>query len=358
MKLLALFLFFLSLLSAPVLAQKKPNDFLSKFTIKRIGLTAPDSQKIILKDIRSVIVMDFRMDTTSLGFMQHHVTDNKFVIRSKKHLEKDISQLINEFTVHGNSGDSLDLVLAINKLWLTDEIENDVNTDIDPRNRKEFISGIMVKYEFALKDGEHYYPLLRFDTVISRYKRYVSDYASGYIFESLYYALSKLSSLKLTNAQSRLRKLNYTDIINYYSERSNIGVLRDTVYQKGIYKTFAEFKRNAPSITDYEIKFGKTEDLIYEKGKNGAVTSARDIWGFCDGKTIYIRSAENFFPLCKRDNCFYTNGAKSVTRSRAVRMDRFLLSPVSAMADDRNKQTVYSITLRPYQLDIVSGELF
>ncbi len=358
MKFLTLFLLLLSLLSAPALAQKEQRDFLSKFTIKRIELNAPDSQKIILKDIRSVIIMDFRMDTTSLGFMQQHVTDNKFVIRSKKHLEKDIGQLIKEFTVHGSNGDSLDLVLAINKLWLTDEIENDVNTDIDPRNLKEFKSGIMVKYEFALKDGENYYPLLRIDTVISRNKKYVSDYASGYIFESLYHALSKLSAIKLTNVQTRLRKLSYADIINYYSERSNIGVLKDSAYRKGIYKTFAEFKRNAPSITDYEIKFGKTEDLIYEKGKNGSVTSARDIWGFCDGKTIYIRSAENFFPLCKRDNCFYTNGAKSVTRSRAVRMDRFLLSPVSAMADDRNKQTVYTISLRPYQLDIVSGELY
>ncbi|MGO8056114.1 hypothetical protein, partial [Rhizobium leguminosarum] len=80
------------------------------------------------------------MDTTSLGFMQQNVNDNKFVIRSKKHLEKDISQLIAEFTSLGSNGDSLDLVLAINKLWLTDERENDVNTDMDPRKRKEFKS--------------------------------------------------------------------------------------------------------------------------------------------------------------------------------------------------------------------------
>jgi len=66
-------------------------------------------------------------------------------------------------------------------------------------------------------------------------------------------------------------------------------IVDDTLnMKKGIYKTFDEFKENAPSIPlEYEII--KVNDLAYQLKIDQEKTNFfGGIWGFCDGNKVYI----------------------------------------------------------------------
>jgi len=64
-------------------------------------------------------------------------------------------------------------------------------------------------------------------------------------------------------------------------------ILNDTVYKKGIYRTFEEYKYNKPSIVDnytFDNKnLWRTDELTGRKKK----IKKRDVWGFSDGIKIY-----------------------------------------------------------------------
>ncbi len=58
--------------------------------------------------------------------------------------------------------------------------------------------------------------------------------------------------------------------------------------KKGIYKTFDEFKENTPSIP-FEYEVIKVNELAYQLKIDQEKTNFYgSIWGFCDGKTVYI----------------------------------------------------------------------
>lgn len=348
-------LFLISCVSASA-QQNNSLNFISSFKIKKLDIKKTNSQSVTLKGIKSIACIDHRIDTMTLGFMQRQVENKKYFIQTRNKFENDITNYINTVTSLSDTNSNLSLLFIINKLWLTDEIRNTILQNSDETKPREFVSGILARIDFVLTDGINYYPLSRFDSVITG-NEYIYQFAEEYVGQAIYQSLVKLSSVNLEGIQQRLKKVSLIHLTRYYNERINIEILKDTVYKKGIYKSFNEFKSNKPSITDYEIEFGKTEDMIYEKNKNGSVISARDIWGFCDGTTIYIRSVDNFFPLYKLNTVFYVYGAKSVVRSKQVRMGNFLISPLGAALDKGSKKIVYSIVLKPYQLDLENGTL-
>jgi len=68
-------------------------------------------------------------------------------------------------------------------------------------------------------------------------------------------------------------------------------IVNATVYNKGVYRTFDEFKHNKPSITDYYIlekgKIWKT----YDSGPKKKIKKSK-IWGYCSGDKIFVRTAK------------------------------------------------------------------
>jgi hypothetical protein len=75
-------------------------------------------------------------------------------------------------------------------------------------------------------------------------------------------------------------------------------ILKAEVYNRGVYRNFAEFLKNSPSVTnqfkittkanDEEIQNGKA---IYRLTVADSTTIGKNIWGFCDGKVIYVNEA-------------------------------------------------------------------
>ena len=70
----------------------------------------------------------------------------------------------------------------------------------------------------------------------------------------------------------------------------NTYIVNAVVYNKGVYKTFDEFKHNKPSITDhYVIEKGKIWKT-YESGPKKKIKK-NAIWGHCTGDKIFVRTA-------------------------------------------------------------------
>jgi hypothetical protein len=72
--------------------------------------------------------------------------------------------------------------------------------------------------------------------------------------------------------------------------------------KKGIYKTYEEFKNNSPSVPfEYEIKAVRLimesllyNDIVYQMNiDKDKAKEIGDVWGFCDGKIVYINMQFN-----------------------------------------------------------------
>jgi len=70
-------------------------------------------------------------------------------------------------------------------------------------------------------------------------------------------------------------------------------------YNKGLYKTFEEFRNNAPSETGNIVIKGKTTaaqfyllsapNELYSVDSTGKEHKIKKYWGYCDGNNLYVR---------------------------------------------------------------------
>jgi hypothetical protein len=85
----------------------------------------------------------------------------------------------------------------------------------------------------------------------------------------------------------------YLLLVSGFCQAQNI--LTDTVYKKGIYKTFEEFKTNSPSIelkypvTSYTSKLTMDDWTSYRLDISKEESEAiGPVYGFCNGYSIYV----------------------------------------------------------------------
>jgi hypothetical protein len=82
-------------------------------------------------------------------------------------------------------------------------------------------------------------------------------------------------------------------------------IINSASYNRGIYKTFEEFRSNNPSIVDDFMFTGKK---LLLKGKNSGTAKKvwrKEIWGFCDGENIYISHRKYNKILLTGRYCFF-----------------------------------------------------
>ncbi len=71
-------------------------------------------------------------------------------------------------------------------------------------------------------------------------------------------------------------------------ENKDSYIINTTAYNKGIYKTFEEFKYNKPSIVDNYTFDGKHLWLTDQGAQKLKKIKKKEIWGFSDGARVYI----------------------------------------------------------------------
>ena len=125
-----------------------------------------------------------------------------------------------------------------------------------------------------------------------------------------------------------------------------IPILKTEMPDRGVYKSFNEFKNNNPSIKDFEIKKGQyTDELLITE--NNQTYPLQNFWGYSDGKNLFIRSADNLFQLIKAGNTFNIKGIKSFSQKYNKTVGNELVSsyligiPMSAFVKNNYKAVTY-----------------
>ena len=362
----------------------KKEDFdVRHFRVKKISIAAPESL-LEIKNMHGMAVLDLRADTSMVGFMQKKIVDpipglfNSAEIQTEQRVNKKptfislregLQRETLQFIQHSiNFRDDTSLpgiLMVIKKLWLSDELNLNYHIYADsrfagPASLDVWTSGIDVTIEFYLHDGNSYYPMYRYDSVISKALT-ISEYGSQYIALAFQLAMGKLAQM-----DSRIpvimnkTKFSLAEIKLHIQNDYNVPALRDTAFRQGVYMSFNEFKNNNPSKADFELKRDRLADIVYIKQQDGTDYVARNIWGYCDGKNVYVASADNFFLLQRIANAFYIFGAKSPKRNESrnnASAGSYNGAPGAPVPYQYNNVRT-AIQLEPFQLDWSTGKLY
>ena len=333
---------------------------------KHVVTITPLKDSIRFLYIHDISVVDVRPDTLAVGLEQHIQRKPRFLLMEDG-LAKTIQKLVNSYVRFGHS-DSASVIMVVSKLWLTGGMDSTSekpgmwNTNEDTVQTS---SNLLIRIDYLLKTGVKYNLLCRYDTVLTASYKHMETYAVLFVAygpsATVSHSANKLvqeaitgSLVKLAKFDSLLpsgfinkRKFTGQEVEAYYKKQYGIPILTDSVFVKGIYLNFEDFKNNNPPERNYEIVKDIRADLITVKQKDGKDIPMRDAWGYCDGHMLYIRSGSNYFLLQRRANNFYIFGNRRLTRPQ------YRLAPFTSHGNQR-----FYVELRPYVLDWDSGGIY
>ncbi len=369
-------------INSPLFAQieAKMIDFNNRLEIE---LEKEVSSTSFSNSIYAVNVLDFRDDTAVVGY--HYLKEGdarRYLVQpgtlpKKKYndawskvyhcspsLSSGFAIWMNEYLqCQKNESAKNKLLIVVKKFWLSSEAD-EIRYDNDKNGQaiNGWDAGVLCKLEFYLQKDSVFFPLYRIDSVFT-FKERLNDYrgtrfvdnADIFVASVLKSSLQKLTDIKQDEIIAKRKKLLLSDINRDFLKKTTEPVLNAVYFKKGAYKSFEEFKLNAPSISQYELREGPGGDILYVK-EGDAEFPTRDAWGFCDGKDFFINSGDKYSKLVRRENTFYFFGIKGVVqRSKHIAM---MSSGLNYAMNTGPKKTVYKLDLKYYQIDMDTGEVY
>jgi len=327
----------------------------NKSRYKVIYPVAVNSDRSSPLPFSGIEIRDIRPDTTKLGFYRSTKDRHSYKYRFATNTADELTDFLTDhFQQHLTKGSDNHLVIYIKKLWLS-EFDS---TELNLHNTHVRNAWLYLKTEIYLRSKDAYYPIYRFDSVV--YARKNNSYTSGgFISSVLLNALQVLDRTNFTKVMQK-RSLDQAAIDAF----NNLTIATPTFPKptKGVYLSFDEFKSGHPSCTDYEVRFESLADIIYVKEADGVVYPKRNVWGFSDGETVFIRMGSNFFPLYNQEKTWEFYGT-AATEFRAPRMPvipgaGLPLMIASAGIAEFSQYEKRLINLRAFQVDIENGKFY
>jgi hypothetical protein len=328
------------------------NDSALSFHKKLITIIAdkdePGSVNIPFKDVN---IWDVRADTTSIGFLKRNN-----VVFSQVDFTKGLANEINVFskkTFLFNSEDTNTLIVIIKNFRVSDFA---TVADVDNNNLVKWNSGIFFNAELFSFNGKGYHALYKIDTVFTSEKKFLVENIPPDIFHILFY---KVENKKITELHTGKTAFSFQQMQDHVNNFYNFPILTDKTLQRGVYKTFNEFKNNQPSVESFQTKSGNLSDELYIT-ENNQTFVLQDYWGYCDGRNLYIHSADNNFQLYRIGNTFNTKAFKSLNKQKPVgnAVAHMLLTPLPFLAVPHKGPDKYKVLPEAFQLDMQTGEMY
>jgi hypothetical protein len=133
-----------------------------------------------------------------------------------------------------------------------------------------------------------------------------------------------------------------------------------------VYRNLSEFKDDHPSNADFQVKFNMATDELYVKQPDSTYVLTREAWGFFDGKVLFIKIRDNYFPVDQDGpamSFFAASDLKKQTNTHLNPPPAMMSSPIIAaptivldyMMQSKKRKLVKS---RPYQLNALTGDIY
>lgn len=291
----------------------QPTLSLSALNPVTIHLRNPDGLPACQRVFARFQVIDERPDTTRIGvhiyvptFGPNHA--KQLVLRRPASIELE-DYLNSHFSRPGSPYTAL---IILRDLWLSDAnyLREDMIKDPDKIHER---THIRLKAEIYAAKDSLFMPVLRYDTT-ETYKqdnRYTGlsyyatwDHNLAAILNDMADSAGQLTLLK----DGHGRTVTIQDIRHFNRSRfiTPIGIAAKPT--PGVYTSFDEFRNNAPSIHDFEIRKDHKERVLYIKEAGGKAYYTHDVWGYSDGKEIYVMRDGVLCPAWREGNAFYFYG--------------------------------------------------
>jgi hypothetical protein len=302
----------------------------------------------------SIIIYDARADTSFLGFVNER-PKGIFKISLEAPVNNFFKNYILDNYTLGQKKDSChSLFVLIKKLMLTEFIPDSDN--LDP-SQISWNAGVVFEAEFFGGVNASYKTLYRIDTLLTIDDKLHKN-EMGILQATIQFSLDRLSNKSLAEIKTGKKNFTIENIASYASNIYNYPITNDTLLKKGVYMSFAEFKNNTPSFSEYEIKKDSKTDALYRK-ENGEMTLVRNCWGYCDGVNPYIKCGENYFALFQYGRGFYFKGFKELKKHRYLKPAHLItLGLTATLLSNHGKEVYYKGDLTALQLDIESGDAY
>ena len=307
MKILCLFILGLFLYQTSFSQNTKFNseDSARAFAIKYLQFNLENFTKNTFKSklpFSKISFFDVRYDTSyiAVSWQRSAVVRTPYYNQNSKFnlvngFEVSLDTYFNEFYKENLSATNSELLCYVKKFSINPRGTMEVNAD-----PIETVNHIELEVECYYKTGDTLFPATRIDTL---YNTRVSEIRFSFpelvkdILQPLIEKVSQIDSAKVHKRNA------YTlqQIQNRYQERFALPILTNNEYKRGIYKNFQEFKNNAPSVTQFTIRYNNFSTILYDSNEEEISTK---IFGFSDGIACWIYDAPYSIRLVRVTNSF------------------------------------------------------
>jgi hypothetical protein len=263
----------------------------------------------------SIKIIDRRQDTVKIGFIPagpNREGPYSFeCMRVRGGLTYALENVLNEHYQPSFSNDSTHLYIVVKRFWADPFPNNKIEQTENIEGKSVF--DIYFNFELFYEKNNLYYPLKKIDTL---FQTFISDsiegcsdrriknckvygYALAKVFEEIDFNFYASRMDKIKNKISRQRLDSF---INKYN---NYPILNDSVFQKGVYMSFEEFRNNNPSVKNYTtelLRKGANKMLVVYDEENGKRERIKEYWGYCDGENIFSKFTP--YPLFRFGSTF------------------------------------------------------
>jgi hypothetical protein len=313
MKTIITVLLVLHLVTSPLFGQK--ND--DTWRIEEAGTISPSFEDITyykkqVLPFKNIIVLDRRFDSSKAGYA--NVLDGRS--RHSKIVPKDSWSVIlnNYFKRNLDALSSQSLVIIIRSFWIQKGVIDELTNKKVVSNLNDYGGNCNAAIDIYVQTDTSLQALFQVDTsFLSMVSNFKKNRIENFFFLPFDSIARKIVTLNVEQILSKKRKLTWTEVNYYYSNRFNIPVLGEHLINKGIFMTFSEFRNNKPHSATFKFSEGRLTDELYITD-NGRETLVPDYWGFCDEKgNLYIRCGFNAFKAIRQQNTFELFGAKHIS---------------------------------------------
>jgi hypothetical protein len=209
------------------------------------------------------------------------------------------------------------VLVVLRYLWLSDTDPYTPNPDqystFHPHDPSDPRTHIRLKAEIYARKNDQYLPLLRIDTLeptrsviynarTAAYSGWEKDLAV------MLRDLAENAALTANHKENSNRWISREDIHRFNRSRFDIPILDSNTFNRGVYTSFEEFRNNAPSIHDFEVRPDNGHLALYLRNGDGTSYYTHNVWGYCNGKEVFIMRDGLLHPLRKDGNSFYFYG--------------------------------------------------
>jgi hypothetical protein len=304
----------------------------------------------------SIKVLDCRQDTTKIGFIEKGVgrTPYKKLI-VENGFQKSGEIFYNQYYQNCLSGDSNQLLIVAKKFW----VNRSAKRNIQRRNNTNNIDNdfdLYVQFDYFLKRRDEFMPIKRIDTIFSMGRNYIkAEYESYRENDYSFYEFVLIKMIEAVDYKfysdrfqiSRNRK-KLDAVLNFYKTKMEYPILKDSIYKKGIYMSFNEFRNNRPSIENFKVEQNKKAGKLLFTSKNDSSIEVIKYWGYCDGKDIFCYDLSH--PVQRVGNTFEFFAESKVIRYYSTGTPNTIYGEIPRV-NFYTREKVYE----PHQFDMETG---